>query len=233
MDGLLFDTEALYQKAISAAAAEFGHDLSAATGQMIGRPINQSRQLLLDLYGPSFPLEEFLDAMFRHFDLMAAKDLALKPGVVELLDTLDELRIPRGIATSSAHHRVKEHLNTHGLSERFEVIVGHGDYTASKPAPDPYLLAAERLRTQTRFCLALEDSHNGVKSACAAGMMTVMVPDLLEVTDEMRTLCSFVAKDLHEVRLMVLGASLESARPARLTESSSLSTCARDDREST
>ena len=139
---------------------------------MIGRPINQSRRLLSELYGPTFPLEEFVDTMFRHFDLMAAKDLPLKPGVVELLDTLDELRIPRGIATSSAHHRVKEHLHTHGLGERFEVIVGHGDYSASKPAPDPYLLTAALLRARPRLCLALEDSHNGVKSACAAGMMT-------------------------------------------------------------
>lgn len=209
MDGLLFDTEALYQRAIAAAAAEGGHDLTSASSLMIGRPVAYSRRLLLDLFGAVFPVDQFLEAMFRHFDLMAATQLALKPGVVELLDALDDLQLPRAIATSSAHHRVEDHLVSHALGGRFHAIVGHGDYAASKPAPDPFLVAAERLGVEPRFCLALEDSHNGVRSACAAGMMTVMVPDLLEPTDEIRTLCSFVARDLHEVRRTILSAGKE------------------------
>ena len=123
---------------------------------------------------------------------------------MELLATLDDLQIPRAIATSSAHHRVQDHLLSHNLGGRFHAIVGHGDYGASKPAPDPFLVAAERLGVEPKFCLALEDSHNGVRSANAAGMMTVMVPDLLEPTDEIRALCSFVAHDLHEVRRIIL-----------------------------
>lgn len=210
MDGLLFDTEALYQRAIAAAAAEGGHDLTSASSLMIGRPVDQSRRLLLDLYGTVFPVDEFLVAMFRHFDLMVATHLTLKPGVVELLDTLDDLQLPRAIATSSAHHRVQDHLIAHNLGGRFHAIVGHGDYTASKPAPDPFLVAAEWLGAEPRLCLALEDSHNGVRSACAAGMMTVMVPDLLKPTDEIRALCSFVARDLHEVRRIILSASGEN-----------------------
>jgi HAD superfamily hydrolase (TIGR01509 family) len=206
MDGLLFDTEALYQRAIAAAAAEGGHDLGSASRLMIGRPVAQSRRLLFDLYGAAFPLDEFLAAMDRHFELIVATDLALKPGVVELLDTLDDLQLPRAIATSSAHDTVQGHLTAHKLAGRFHAIVGHGDYTASKPAPDPFLMAAERLGVEPRLCLALEDSYNGVRSAHAAGMMTVMVPDLLEATDEMRTLCSFVARDLHEVRRVILRA---------------------------
>lgn len=71
-------------------------------------------------------------------------------------------------------------------------------------------MAAEWLGAEPRLCLALEDSHNGVRSACAAGMMTVMVPDLLKPTDEIRALCSFVARDLHEVRRIILSASGEN-----------------------
>lgn len=174
---------------------------------MIGRPVDQSRRLLLDLHGSAFPVDEFFAAMFRHFDLIAATSLTLKPGAVELLDTLDDLQLPRAIATSSAHPRVQDHLNAHDLGARFHAIVGHGDYTASKPAPDPFLVAAERLGFDPRLCLALEDSHNGIRSACAAGMMTVMVPDLLAPTDEIRALCSFVARDLHEVRRIILSAT--------------------------
>jgi HAD superfamily hydrolase (TIGR01509 family) len=117
---------------------------------------------------------------------------------------LDELRLPRAIATSSLPHNVRHHLAAHGLIGRFHAIVAHGDYAAGKPAPDPFLMAAERLGVEPRLCLALEDSFNGVRSASSAGMMTVMVPDLLEPTDEIRALCSFVADDLHVVRRLLL-----------------------------
>jgi HAD superfamily hydrolase (TIGR01509 family) len=132
--------------------------------------------------------------------------------VIELLDTLDDLRLPPAIATSSAHRTVQHHLAAQGLVGRFHEIVGHGDYTAGKPAPDPFLKAAERLEVDPRLCPALEDSHHGVRSASSAGMMTVMVPDLLEPTDEIRGLCTFVARDLHEVRSLIL--AVETTAPS-------------------
>jgi len=86
---------------------------------------------------------------------------------------------------------------------RFDEIVAHGDYGTGKPAPEPFLKAAEQLGVEPRLCLALEDSHNGVRSASSAGMMTIMVPDLLEPTEEIRRLCTLVVRDLHEVRRLI------------------------------
>ena len=100
------------------------------------------------------------------------------------------------LLTSSARHTVEHHLTAYNLVGRFHEIVGHGEYASGKPAPDPFLKAAERLGVEPRLCLALEDLHSGVRSASSAGMMTVMVPDLLEPTDEIRALCTFVARDL-------------------------------------
>src|SRR5215472_11112533 len=205
MDGLLFDTEALYQEAVLVAAAEGDHDATSGIfSRTIGLSWPQTRSLLLGHFGDAFPADEFVAAWVRHFDLMASTRLSLKPGAIELLDMLDDLRLPRAIATSSAHHTVERHLTAHNLVGRFNVIVGHGDYACGKPAPDPFLKAAERLGVEPWLCLALEDSHNGVRSASAAGMMTVMVPDLLDPTDEIRGLCTFVAPDLHEVRGLIL-----------------------------
>jgi HAD superfamily hydrolase (TIGR01509 family) len=127
----------------------------------------------------------------------------VKPGALELLDMLDHFGIPRAIATSSSHRTVERHLAAHDLAGRFHAVVGHGDYVNGKPAPDPFLKAAERLGVAAERCLALEDSHNGVRSACAAGMMTIMVPDLLEPTEEVRHLRMHVALDLHEVRQLI------------------------------
>jgi hypothetical protein len=83
-------------------------------------------------------------------------------------------------AAATARHTVEHHLTAHNLAGRFHEIVGHGDCESGKPAPDPFLKATECLGVELRLCLALEDSHNGVRSASSAGMMTVMMPDLLE-----------------------------------------------------
>ncbi len=209
MDGLLFDTEALYQEAFARTASEKGYDMPPAVFLgMVGHPWPVNRVQLLNHYGPAFPVDEFGDAVRRHYGSMADTRLTLKPGVLELLDMLDKLRLPRAIATSSRHDTVRHHLAAHALDERFHAVVAQGDYAASKPAPDPYLIAAERLGVDPRSCLALEDSYAGVRSASSAGMATIMVPDLLQPTDEIRRFCAHVAADLHEVRGLILGASL-------------------------
>src|ERR1700681_4661938 len=206
MDGLLFDSEALYQEAIFLAAAEGGHEVAPDFfNRTVGLPWVQCRAVLLSHFGEAFPVDEFQANWLRHFWVIAETGLALKPGALELLDTLDRLRLPRAIATSSSHPTVERHLSAHNLMERFDVIIGHGDYECGKPAPDPFLKAAERLGVDPCRCLALEDSHNGIRSASSAGMMPIMVPDLLEPTDEIRELCAFVVRDLHEVGRLILG----------------------------
>jgi beta-phosphoglucomutase-like phosphatase (HAD superfamily) len=204
MDGLLFDTEALWQEALLAAAAEAGHDIPDAVYKgSIGVRRSQCRGLFLAHFGEDFAFDDFHADWRRHFWVIAETGLALKPGAPELLDALDQLRLPRAIATSSSRSTVERHLASHSLTERFDQIVCRGDYDNGKPAPDPFLTAAERLGVEPELCLALEDSHVGVRSASAAGMMTVMVPDLLEPTEEVRALCILVARDLHHVRTLV------------------------------
>ena len=208
MDGLLFDTETLYQEAILLAAAEGGHEIAVDVfNRTVGLPWAESRALLLSHFGEAFRVDEFQATWVRHFWVIAETRLALKPGALELLDTLDQFRLPRAIATSSSRRTVERHLTAHNLMGRFEEIVAHGDYVRGKPAPDPFLKAAERLGVEPRLCLALEDSHNGIRSASSAGMMTIMVPDLLEPTDEIRALCIFVARDLHDVRRLIVSSA--------------------------
>jgi beta-phosphoglucomutase-like phosphatase (HAD superfamily) len=207
MDGLLFDTETLYQDAILLAAAEGGYDIAGEVFRStIGVPWAQSRTLLLSHFGEAFPVDDFQAAWVHHFWVIAGTCLALKPGVLELLDALEQLRLPRAIATSSSRRTVERHLTAHELMGRFDVIVAHGEYERGKPAPDPFLKAAERLGVDPHLCLALEDSHYGIRSASSAGMMTIMVPDLLEPTEEIRGLCTFVVGDLHEVRRLIIAA---------------------------
>jgi HAD superfamily hydrolase (TIGR01509 family) len=207
MDGLLFDTEALYLAAFLRASDEAGHGFDEALFRhTVGNTWPMTQTLLFRHAGEHFPIDAFLAAWHRHYAVVAADGVPLKPGVLPLLDTLDALGLPRAIATSSRHETARGHLTAHALTDRFHTVVAQGDAVASKPAPDPYLLAASRLGVAPAHCLALEDSHNGVRSASAAGMMTVMVPDLLEATAEIAALCTFVAADLHQVRESLLRA---------------------------
>jgi len=204
MDGLLFDTESVYRDAMVATARDLGLEMPPELFlRLVGLPWIANVPMLQAHYGPGFDPEAFRKEATRRFHLVADAGIGLKAGVVEILDTLDELALPRAIATSSMHHTVEHHLGQHGLLERFHSVVANGDYPRGKPAPDPYLVAAERLDMAPADCLALEDSHSGVRAAHAAGMMTIMVPDLLDPTEEMRTLCVRIARDLHEVRELV------------------------------
>jgi HAD superfamily hydrolase (TIGR01509 family) len=204
MDGLLVDTEVVFREAFMSSAADAGHDMPASVFlSMIGTNDEGSRRILRDYFGETFEIEPFWAATLRRFYTLAEGGIALKTGVVEILDALDALEIPRAIATSSAHENVAHSLEPHGIVGRFQAVVARGDYARGKPAPDPFLTAASRLGIAPQDCLALEDSHNGVRAAHAAGMMTVMVPDLLDATEEMQTLCVRIARDLHEVRDML------------------------------
>ena len=199
MDGLLFDSESLYRDAIIAAAGELGHRFTVEDFlKLVGRPWSVNRATLQEQIGPTNDPDAFRAAWMRQYDGMRAA-LALKVGAMELLDRLNQLQVPCAICTSSSHSDVEHNLTLHTLVGRFDAIIASGDYSRGKPFPDPYLCAAQALDVAPADCLALEDSYNGVRAAAAAGMQTVMVPDLLPATEEVRTLCKFVARDLHEV----------------------------------
>jgi len=203
MDGLLFDTEALYRRTFVAAGTEVGcvasDDMFLA---LVGTPWTLGRAMLLERHGPAYPVDRLAEVWMRRFKELAETDLAMKPGVSELLDRLDALALPRAIATSSSRRTADHHLAAHALTHRFHALACEGDYARGKPAPDPFLEAARRLGVDPAHCLALEDSHHGVRAAHAAGMMAIMIPDLIPPTEELRKL-ALVLPSLHEVRRLL------------------------------
>jgi HAD superfamily hydrolase (TIGR01509 family) len=172
-------------------------------GKMIGLPLGDSTDVIQNHFGASFDLAEFQRAERREIEALFAEGVALKAGVVELLDDLDALGLPRAVATSSSRDAVETHLGGHGLLARFNAVIAREDVRRHKPNPDPYLAAAAALGVDPPSCLALEDSHNGVRAAHGAGMMTIMVPDLLDATAEMAAKTVHIAESLHEVRRLL------------------------------
>ncbi|WP_245269473.1 HAD family hydrolase [Allorhizobium undicola] len=198
MDGLILDSEILYRKSMVSAGEQAGLAVGASIYEgMLGRPWPGIALLLKEHYGEDFDADAFRIVWLSHFDALIEKELRLKKGVTDLLDVLDRHAIPRAICTSSAHFQVRHHLEGFNLLPRFDAVIAQGDYAHGKPAPDPYLTAAARLGVDPADCLALEDSHNGIRSAAGAGMMAVMVPDLMAPTAEISALCTAVIDDLH------------------------------------
>ena len=204
MDGLLVDTEQVVYAAMQATAEGAGREMPFEIfKRMVGLPGHVSDLIIREHFGEEFDLVAWRAGVSHHFDAIAQAGVALKAGVVELLDALDARGLPRAVATSSTRHAVDHSLGQHGLVERFDAIISRELQPRHKPHPDPFLKAAEAIRVAPGDCLALEDSHNGVRAAAAAGMMTIMVPDLLDPTEEMQTLAVHIAADLHEVRAMI------------------------------
>jgi beta-phosphoglucomutase-like phosphatase (HAD superfamily) len=204
MDGLLVDTESMFRDILMETSRRRGVHLPVEVFlRMIGLQHEASRAVAMAHFGDGFDYDAWSEDAWTLARARTAVGVAVKAGVVELLDYLDDAAIPRAVATSSGHPTVDRTLGATGLLPRFQTIVAAGDYARGKPNPDPFLTAADRLGIDPAGCLALEDSHNGVRAAHAAGMMTIMVPDLLEATEEMRALCVAVSDTLHEVRALL------------------------------
>ena len=208
MDGLLIDSEGLVREGAMRAAAKLGFDMPfSVSASMIGLPFPDCKHLIEDHFGPTFPIDAYLIEERHEIEALFTEGVALKAGVIELLGYLKALGLPRAVATSSGRSSSVQHLGHHHLLRHFSAIVAREDVTRHKPYPDPYLRAAELLGVAPQNCLALEDSHNGVRAAHAAGMMTIMVPDLLDATQEMEQKCIAIADSLHAVHALLLAQS--------------------------
>lgn len=200
MDGLLLDTEIVYRAAMIEAGQVFGigftGDIYAA---MVGKTTPECGVMLRELFGETFPVQSYFERVWADVEDLLEAETRLKAGVIEILDFLDDLGLPRGIATSNGKPAVERYLGRFDLLPRFHAVVAHHDVVRHKPHPDPYLEAARRIGVDPAACLALEDSHPGVRAAHAAGMMTVMVPDILDPNEEMHDKCVHIADSLHHV----------------------------------
>jgi HAD superfamily hydrolase (TIGR01509 family) len=106
-----------------------------------------------------------------------AEGLPVMPGLHNLVGYLNDHNIPWGVATSSRRHYALNVLNQLGIASHCRAVAAGNEVSQGKPAPDIYLLAAERLEIDPKLCLALEDSVPGGQAAVAAGMSLAAVPN--------------------------------------------------------
>ena len=207
LDGLILDSERPIRQAVIEVVATLGFDMPETFyASLIGVPGPECDAMVQGYFGAEFPFEDYVAQSNARIAEALSAGIALKAGVPEILGDLALRPLPLALATSSSRRYVERHLQAADLRRFFSAIATRDDVARGKPHPDLFLKAAADLDVAPARCLVLEDSHNGVRAAHAAGCIPVMVPDLLEATDEMRALCHAVAADLHEVhRLLGLG----------------------------
>ena len=201
MDGTLLDTELVFKQIVYDVSAALGFEMTEHVHlSMVGSSHEATNRILVEAYGVSFPYTMFDQQCRTLMRERMAKVVPVKTGVHEMLAELRARRIPAAVATSSRSPHALTHLGSAGLLDMFATIVTRDDVTNPKPHPEPYLTAARRIGMRPERCLAVEDSHSGVRAAHAAGMQTVMVPDLVRPSDEIAGLCTAIMDSLHHLR---------------------------------
>ncbi len=201
MDGVLFDTERLCMDTWVRAAEEMGiTDMEEVFPKCIGLNGTDTKALVMNHYGEAFDYELYKEKTSKWFwKYIKENGLPMKAGVKEILSYLHENGWRIGLASSTKYESVMKHLVHAHIAEYFAVVVGGDMVEHSKPQPDIYLLACEKLGVEPQAAYAVEDSPNGIRSAKAAGMRPIMVPDMILPDREMREKSYKIFENLTEV----------------------------------
>ena len=202
MDGLMLDSEPLALRALKRAGNRLGLGFTDEMLQgCIGLNAASSNAFLSEALGRVIPHDELSSAFLDEYDVELAHGVVPhKAGLIRLLEFLKGAGLRRAVATSTATALAERKLLDAGVLQYFEFVVGGDAVRHGTPAPDPYLQAASRLGLSAQACLALEDSDNGARSALAARMTVIIVPDIKMPLEPVRAAAEACLESLDHVR---------------------------------
>jgi HAD superfamily hydrolase (TIGR01509 family) len=177
MDGVLVESEERWDAARRAVVDEAGGTWTAeATSAMQGMSAPEWEAYLHDALGVPVAPAAIGRRVVAEMAAGYRADLPLLPGALEAVEALAE-RWPLAVASSANRELIELVLDLAGVADRFAALVSSEEVARGKPAPDVYLEAARRLAIAPAACVAIEDSSNGLRSATAAGMVVIAVPN--------------------------------------------------------
>lgn len=201
MDGTLLDTEKYYRRFWKQAAADCGFfmtDEQALSMRSLGRPF--AVEQIREYFGPE---ADYTRIRSRRMELMNAvleqEGIPLKHFAKEVLEALNNRGYCLAVATATDLQRTEAYLKETGLFSYFHHIICAAMVERGKPAPDIYLYACQVLGVRPEETYAIEDSPNGVQSACQAGCKVIMIPDQTPPDKELRKKLFGVVDNLKEL----------------------------------
>lgn len=201
----MLDTQRFATKALRIAVSYYGYSLTdEANLLLVGRNRRDSNEILRTVFGPAFPVEQIRKHAGKLYSQYVKDDgIPIKPGLGKLLDFLEEKNLSTAVATSTNRDECIKNLDKCDLTHRFKFIVCGDEVDKGKPEPDLFLKASTLLQVAPVFCVVLEDSYAGIRAAHTAGMIPIMVPDLIGPTDELKSLAHIVVPTLNEAKLEI------------------------------
>ena len=204
MDGTLFDTEKLYRQAWLDVAEEFGEEKNYELPTAIsGTNLGEASLRIIRRFYPNIDAEAYLARVLEEVQACAERNLELMTGVKEILAFFKAAGVRMAVASSAPVSVIEKNVTRSNLRDYFKVLVGGDKVTNGKPAPDIFLLAAEGLKLPASDCYIFEDSFNGIRAAQASGGVAIMIPDQVQPTDEIKTLCAAIFLNLNEAMLAI------------------------------
>lgn len=201
MDGLILDSECVYDRAMVMAGDSLGYVLDEGFLKRT-RGVNAGlfAQIIYKEFGEEFPLDEFRSRFKKMiWEIFQKEGLKVKPGFMELHQYLVKRNLKYCLATSTNRKMTEKLLHIAGVGDIFHSIICGDEVKLGKPHPEIYQKAAAMAGVMPAECLVLEDSANGIKAGYEAGCQVIMVPDLTEPYREIEALCERVCRDLFEV----------------------------------
>ena len=205
MDGVIFDSERCSRLIWEELAEQQGlGDIGPMFRACLGITWAENVKTIESMQKPGFSGAAFLkEGAVLFEERYGGGRLPMKPGVMEILMFLKDQGIRRALATSTGGRKVIQRLRDAGLLPLFDQIITGDMVHNSKPDPEIYLMACDALEVLPGEAFGIEDSFNGVRSSSAAGLRTLMVPDLVEPTQTIRELCEAVLPSLDAVRAYI------------------------------
>ena len=201
LDGTLLDTEKLYRRFWVEAARQMGYPMEDRHALMI-------RSMAADMAEPLLKREVCPDFDYHAVRALRRKimeeyidenGVEPKPGLLPMIRDLQRMHVRIALATATPEARARKYLRMVGVEDAFDAVACAEMVAHGKPAPDVYLLAAQKLNLPPEELLGVEDSPSGVKSAHAAGMTVAMIPDQDRPTAQIAALCALVAPTLESI----------------------------------
>lgn len=180
MDGLLLDTERLYQESWIEMAKRFGQTPDPAFPTAVSGSSGEGMRQIIRRYYPSVDPYAFQAGCIARVDgILDEQGPPVKPGARELLKYFRRQGVKTAVASSSGRERILSNLRMTELDHFFDAVVSGQQVERGKPEPDIFVLAAKEIGCAPEACYVFEDSVNGVRAGMTAGCTTVMVPDLV------------------------------------------------------